>query len=85
VALNRAVAIAMSEGAERGLALIDELGSASELEGYYLFHAARADLLRRLGKTGEAAEAYRIAIGLTTNAIEREHLILQLESISGMS
>jgi RNA polymerase sigma-70 factor, ECF subfamily len=84
VALNRAVAIAMSEGAERGLALIDELGSASELDGYYLFHAARADLLRRLGKAGEAAKAYRMAIGLTTNAIEREHLIRQLESISGM-
>ena len=49
VALNHAVAVAMSEGLERGLAQIDEVGACGRLEEYHLFHAARADILRRLG------------------------------------
>ena len=58
VALNHAVAIAMSQGLEEGLTLIDRLGASRTLDGYRLFHAARADLLRRLDRRQEAREAY---------------------------
>jgi RNA polymerase sigma-70 factor (ECF subfamily) len=68
VALNRAVAVAMSEGPEKGLSLL------VEIDGYYLYHATRADFLRRLGRREEAAEAYRRAIALTENPVEQEHL-----------
>jgi RNA polymerase sigma-70 factor, ECF subfamily len=70
VALNRAVAVAEVEGPDAGLALVDALA----LDGYHLFHAIRADLLRRLGRGGEAARAYEAAIGLTDNAAERDCL-----------
>jgi RNA polymerase sigma-70 factor, ECF subfamily len=70
VALNRAVAVGEVEGPETALALVDEL----ELDGYHLFHAIRADLLRRLGREAEAAAAYEAAIGLTENAAERAFL-----------
>jgi RNA polymerase sigma-70 factor (ECF subfamily) len=70
VALNRAVAVAEVEGPEAALALVDEL----DLDGYHLFHAIRADLLRRLGRKPEAAAAYEAAIGLTENAAERAFL-----------
>ncbi|MGI9006842.1 MAG: RNA polymerase sigma factor [Streptosporangiaceae bacterium] len=70
VALNRAVALAEVRGPAAGLAVIDEL----DLAAYYLFHAARADLLRRLGRTGEAAGAYDEALALTANAAERAFL-----------
>jgi RNA polymerase sigma-70 factor, ECF subfamily len=82
VALNRAIAVAMSEGMGEGLVLLDELGSSHELDGYYLFHAARADLLRRLGRSDEAAHAYRMALDLTPNAIEQEYLRERLNSLS---
>ncbi|MCU1233090.1 MAG: polymerase sigma-70 factor2C subfamily [Candidatus Solibacter sp.] len=72
VRLNRAVAVAMAEGAEAGLALIDEL--AGELEDYHLFHAARADLLRRAGRFVEAGESYAKALALVTNDSERRYL-----------
>jgi RNA polymerase sigma-70 factor, ECF subfamily len=68
VALNRAVAVAMSEGPEKGLSLL------VEIDEYYLYHATRADFLRRLGRREEAAEAYRRAIDLTENPVERAHL-----------
>jgi RNA polymerase sigma-70 factor (ECF subfamily) len=71
VALNRAVAAAEVGGPEAGLALVDELG----LDGYYLFHAIRADLLRRLGRDAEAALAYQAAIDRTQNEAQREFLI----------
>ncbi|MFF9285568.1 RNA polymerase sigma factor [Streptomyces griseosporeus] len=71
VALNRAVAVAMCDGPEAGLALLDDLAGAEELRGYHLLPAARADLLRRLGRTAEAAEAYRTALDLTGNGPER--------------
>jgi RNA polymerase sigma-70 factor (ECF subfamily) len=74
IALNRAVAVAMSEGLSRGLSMIDELGSSGKLDAYHLFHAARADILRRLGRKQAAAEAYRRALSLTTNQIEQEYL-----------
>jgi RNA polymerase sigma-70 factor, ECF subfamily len=70
-ALNRAVAVAEVQGPEAGLALADELG----LDNYYLFHAIRADLLRRLGRGTEAARAYQAAIDRTQNAAERQFLI----------
>jgi RNA polymerase sigma-70 factor (ECF subfamily) len=74
VALNRAVAVAMAEGPARGLALVDELAAGGELAGYHLLPAARADLLRRLGRRAEAAAAYRAALELTGNAAERRFL-----------
>jgi RNA polymerase sigma-70 factor (ECF subfamily) len=75
VALNRAVAVSMSEGPEKGLSLL------VEIDGYYLYHATRADFLRRLGRREEAAEAYRRAIELTENAVEREHLERQCNEL----
>jgi RNA polymerase sigma-70 factor (ECF subfamily) len=62
VALNHAVAIAMSEGLERGLEQIDHVGESGRLQDYHLFHAARADILRRLGRRAESAEAYAAAL-----------------------
>ncbi len=79
VALNRAVAIAMADGPERGLPLVEELGA--ELDGYYLFHAARADLLRRLGRQNDAAEAYRRALALATNPTEGAYLERRLKEL----
>jgi RNA polymerase sigma-70 factor, ECF subfamily len=73
VALNRAVALAEVLGPAAGLAAVDELRS-SGLDGYYLFHAARADLLRRLGRNAEAAAAYDLARSLTANPVERAFL-----------
>ena len=78
IALNRAVAVAMSEGFSKGLSIIDELGSSKQLDGYYLFHAARADLLRRLNRSQEATEAYRRALELTTNKVEQDYLRTRL-------
>ena len=74
VALNHAVSVAMAESIEEGLKLIDELGATGSLDQYYLFHAARADLLRRLQRAHEAAAAYERALLLTTNHIEHEYL-----------
>ncbi|HEY8224846.1 MAG TPA: RNA polymerase sigma factor, partial [Pyrinomonadaceae bacterium] len=74
VALNHAAAVAMSEGFEKGLALIDEASAGRKLENYYLFHAARADLLRRLKRFEEAKTAYTRALALTTNKVEQQYL-----------
>jgi RNA polymerase sigma-70 factor (ECF subfamily) len=81
VLLNGAVAIGMSEGAGRGLTLIEELGASGALDRYHLFHAARADMLRRLGRQGAAAEAYRRAFELTANGAERNFLERRLASL----
>ena len=70
VALNRAVAVAEVEGPTTALALVDAL----DLDGFHLFHAIRADLLRRLGRHVDAAAAYDKAIALTGNAVERQFL-----------
>jgi RNA polymerase sigma-70 factor, ECF subfamily len=83
VLLNRAVAIGMNEGPERGLAMIDSLGVSGALAEYYLLHAARADLLRRLNRLDAAAEAYRRALALTTNETERRFLQRRLAELSG--
>ncbi|HWX40046.1 MAG TPA: RNA polymerase subunit sigma-24, partial [Blastocatellia bacterium] len=82
VALNHAVAVAMCEGFERGLSLIEEAGESGQLDDYYLFHAARADLLRRLNRPEEAAEAYRRALTLTTNRVEQQYLRRRLTEVS---
>jgi RNA polymerase sigma-70 factor, ECF subfamily len=74
VELNRAVAVAMAYGPARGLELVDGLSSSDELAEYHLLHATRADLLRRLGRLGEAAAAYRRARDLATNPVERGFL-----------
>jgi RNA polymerase sigma-70 factor (ECF subfamily) len=80
VELNRAVAIAMADGPERGLPLIDALGN--QLADYHLFHAARADLLRRLGRPSEAAGAYRTALELAANPVERQYLRRRLAELA---
>jgi len=76
VALNRAVALAEVRGPAAGLAAVDELRSPA-LDSYYLFHAARADLLRRLGRDEEAAAAYDVARSLTANPVEQAFLDAQ--------
>ncbi len=79
VALNYAAAVAMSEGPERGLGLLEEAGGA--LENYYLFHASRADLLRRLGRLSEAATSYTTALSLTTNHVEQNYIRRRLAEL----
>jgi len=74
VSLNRAVAVAMVEGPQAALSLIDSLAAAGDLDGYHLLHAARADLLRRSGAPAEAAESYARALALATNGSERRFL-----------
>jgi RNA polymerase sigma-70 factor (ECF subfamily) len=81
VELNRAVAIAMADGLEVGLGRLDALASEDQLAGYPYFHSARADLLRRLGRTAEAAVAYRTALGLTTNEVEGAFLARRLKEL----
>jgi RNA polymerase sigma-70 factor, ECF subfamily len=76
IELNRAVAVAMADGPDAGLALMDPL--ANELDRYHLFHASRADLLRRSGRTVEADAAYRKALALVTNPVERRYLMQRL-------
>jgi RNA polymerase sigma-70 factor, ECF subfamily len=74
VELNRSVALAMRDGIEAGLAEVDRLLNAGELEGYSLAHAARADFLRRLGRAAEARKAYQTAIKLTAQGPARRFL-----------
>jgi RNA polymerase sigma-70 factor (ECF subfamily) len=74
IEVNRAVAVAMAGSLEEGLALLDDLEKRGELAEFHLLPAARADLLRRLGRTAEAGDAYRRAISLATNDVERRFL-----------
>ncbi len=78
VELNRAVAVAMCEGPERGLELIEGIEG---LDGYQPLHTARAELLRRLGRSGEAAESYRRALELTANPVERRFIERRLGAL----
>jgi RNA polymerase sigma-70 factor (ECF subfamily) len=82
VVLNRAVAIAMARGPEAGLDLVDELEVSGALAGYYLLSATRADLLRRLGRHGEAATAYQRALELVRTDPERRYLAKRLTEVS---
>ena len=79
VDLNGAVAVAMARGPEAGLELVDSLAGA--LDHYHHFHAARADLLRRLGRLEEAAAAYERALNLTANAVQRRFLRRRLAEV----
>jgi RNA polymerase sigma-70 factor (ECF subfamily) len=81
VSLNRAVAIAMAQGPQPALELINELAAAGELDGYHLLHAARADMLRRLGANDEAAASYTTALELVTNDSERRFLERRLKEV----
>ena len=82
VALNHAVAVAMSEGFERGLSFIESAGADGKLENYYLFHASRADLLRRLHRLDEARAAYTRALSLTTNHVEQNYIRRRLNDLT---
>jgi RNA polymerase sigma-70 factor (ECF subfamily) len=81
VSLNRAVAVAMVNGPQPALALIDALAVTGELDGYHLLHAARADLLRRTGSLKEAAKSYARALELVTNDSERRFLERRLSEV----
>ncbi|WP_417311170.1 RNA polymerase sigma factor [Ectopseudomonas khazarica] len=81
VALNRAVALAMHEGEEAGLMEVERLLASGELDGYHLLHAARADLLRRLGRTDQAIAAYRQALALAQQGADRQFLQKRLEEL----
>ena len=83
VALNRAVALAMRDGPEASLVLIDDLLARGELQDYRFAHAARADLCRRLGRTAEAADAYRRAIALGRPGPEQRFLQRRLDALQG--
>ncbi len=84
IEVNRAVAVAMSRSVEEGLALLDELEKRPQLEEFHLLPAARADLLRRLGRMAEAAQAYRRALTLATNDIEQRFLRRRLGEIDNL-
>jgi len=85
VELNRAASVAMAEGPERGLALIDLPEVAGALDTYRWLHAARADLLRRLARFAEAGEAYRRALALAENGAERAHLTRRLREVKALT
>jgi RNA polymerase sigma-70 factor (ECF subfamily) len=81
VELNRAVAVAMADGPEAGLVLVEALAAEGTLDGYHLLHAARADLLRRTGRRHEAARAYERAMELAGNQTERAFLARRLAQV----
>jgi len=81
VSLNRAVAVAMAEGPRSALSLIDALAAANDFDNYHLLHAARADLLRRIGASAEAANSYKRALALVTNDSERRFLERRLREV----
>jgi RNA polymerase sigma-70 factor (ECF subfamily) len=83
VELNRAVAVAMADGPDAGLALVDELAASGQLTGYYLLPATRADLLRRMDRRTEAAASYREALQLAPTEPERRYLARRLAEVGG--
>jgi RNA polymerase sigma-70 factor (ECF subfamily) len=85
IEVNRAVAVAMARSVDEGLALLDEIEKRGELEEFHLLPAARADLLRRLGRMAEAAEAYRRAFALASNDIERRFLRRRMGEIEKLN
>jgi len=85
VSLNRAVAVAMVEGPRPALALIDELEATGELDSYHLLHATRADLLRRLGMSADAAASYERALELVSNRSERRFLERRLREMQALN
>ncbi len=83
VALNHAVAVAMADGPAAGLSVVDSLAAEGALDGYYLLPATRADLLRRLERRAEAADAYRAALVLAPTEPERRYLRRRLAEVAG--
>jgi RNA polymerase sigma-70 factor (ECF subfamily) len=83
VELNRAVAIAMTDGPEAALRIVDTVASGGQLDDYHLLHATRADLQRRAGRLGEAKESYRAALELAPTDAERRFLQRRLQAILG--
>jgi RNA polymerase sigma-70 factor, ECF subfamily len=81
IELNRAVALAMRDGAAAGLEQIDAISARGELQDYYLLHAARADFYRQLGRTEDSRSAYQQALALTQQEPERRFLISRLDSL----
>jgi RNA polymerase sigma-70 factor, ECF subfamily len=81
VELNRAVAVAMADGPAAGLALVDRVAAGGQLDDYPYLHSTRADLLRRLGRRADAAEAYRAALALTANEPERAFLARRIAEL----
>jgi RNA polymerase sigma-70 factor (ECF subfamily) len=82
VALNRAVALAMRDGADSGLELFEELASDPQLQSHHLFHASRGELLRRSGRRAEAAVAFRQALAMPQNQAERRYLERRLAQLT---
>jgi len=80
---NRAVAVAQSGNAERALGIVDSLAASGQLDDYYLLHSTRAELLRRLGRTDEAAAEFARARDLATNEVERAYLESRRIEVSG--
>jgi len=85
IELNRAAAVAMATRPEDGLWLLDELATRGELQEYHLFHAARADLLRRARRWGDARAAYERALSLCANGVERAYLTRRLREVTSAS
>jgi len=81
VALNHAAAVAMGERLDRGLRLIEQIEASGALAGYHLLPAAKADILRRLGRRAEAAAAYERALALVTQDAERRYLERRLREV----
>jgi RNA polymerase sigma-70 factor, ECF subfamily len=81
ISLNHAVAVAMADGPEAGLALIAEIDASEKLGDYHHLHSTRAELLARLGRAGEAADAYRRALELASNPVERAFLERRLAEV----
>ena len=85
VSLNRAVAVAMVDGPRPALAIVDALAASGNLDGYYLLHAVRADLLRRMNARTEAAESYKRSLALVRNNSERRFLEWRLREVQPLS
>jgi RNA polymerase sigma-70 factor, ECF subfamily len=83
IELNRAVAIAMRDGPSAGLALIETILERGDLKDYYLAHAAKADLCRRLGKTAEAVSSYQQALSCARQEPARRFLESRLRELTG--
>jgi RNA polymerase sigma-70 factor (ECF subfamily) len=81
VELNRAVAVAMAQGPDAGLTIVDGLVAEERLAEFHLLHATRADLLRRAGRTEEARSAYTVAIALSRQEAERRFLLRRLDEL----
>lgn len=85
VELNHAIAVAEADGPHAGIALLDASAADGTFAKFHLFHAARADLLRRLGRTAEAAAAYDTAIALSANDAERNYLARRRSQLTGLN